>query len=347
MPLSAPPGRRPAAASAQTLTSQDAQALESIDSVVAVAPQVNGFGQIAYMGNNVNVRVLGVTPEYQTVRNYEMGSGTFFDASQVTGRSAVAVLGANTAASLFGDADPVGQSIRINGVSLRVIGVLAAKGGTGMGSQDDVVLVPLTTAQSRVLGGNRFRGGNSISVINVQVANADQIDAVTTAIGDVLRQRHHITYEDDFNIQSQQDILNTANQVTGVLTLFLGGVAAISLIVGGIGIMNIMMVSVTERTREIGIRKAIGAKKRDVLTQFLTEAMLLSVSGGLIGVAAGVAVARLAGQVSMGSTTLTPVVSIDSIILATAFSVAIGLFFGIYPANRAASLRPVEALRYE
>jgi putative ABC transport system permease protein len=340
-------GVRTASGSAQTLTSEDADALVSVEGVVAVAPEVDGFGQAAYMGNNINVRVLGVTPEYQTVRNYQMAGGSFIEDSQVTGRSAVAVLGANTAATLFGDADPVGQSIRVDGVSLRVIGVLAAKGGTGFGSQDDVVLVPLTTAQSRLLGGNRFRGGNSVSVINVQVADASQIDVVTQSIGDVLRERHHVTYEDDFSIQSQQDILDTANQVTGVLTLFLAGVAAISLIVGGIGIMNIMLVSVTERTREIGIRKAIGAKRRDVLAQFLAEAMLLSVTGGLVGILVGVGLGRVAGELPLGTTSVTPVVSLDSILLATMFSVAIGLFFGIYPANRAAGLNPIEALRYE
>jgi putative ABC transport system permease protein len=340
-------GVRTAEGSAQTLTREDAEALASVQGVVAVAPEADGFGQVAYMGDNVNVRVLGVTPEYQTIRNYQLTSGSFIEDSQVTARSAVAVLGANTAATLFGDADPVGQSIRINGVGLRVIGVLAAKGGTGMGSQDDVVLVPLTTAQSRLLGGNRFRGSNSVSVINVQVADVSQIDAVTQSIGDVLRERHHVTYEDDFSIQSQQDILDTANQVTGILTLFLGGVAAISLVVGGIGIMNIMLVSVTERTREIGIRKAVGAKRRDVLAQFLAEAMLLSVAGGLVGILIGVGLGRVAGELPLGTTSVTPVVSLDSVLLATMFSVAIGLFFGIYPANRAAGLNPIEALRYE
>jgi putative ABC transport system permease protein len=340
-------GVRTAQGSAQTLTTDDADALTSVQGVVAVAPEADGFGQIAYMGNNVNVRVLGITPEYQTIRNYQMASGNFIESGQVTSRSAVAVLGANTATDLFGDSDAVGQSIRINGVSLRVIGVLEAKGGSGMGSQDDVVLTPITTAQSRLLGSSRFRGGNSVSVINVQVADKSQINAVTQSIGDVLRDRHNIMYDDDFQIQSQQDILETATEVTGILTLFLTGIAAISLLVGGIGIMNIMLVSVTERTREIGIRKAIGAKRRDVLAQFLAEAMVLSVSGGVIGILLGIVLGRLVGQIQMGGTAIVPVVSLDSILLATLFSVAIGLFFGIYPANQAAKLNPIEALRYE
>jgi putative ABC transport system permease protein len=340
-------GVRTAQGSAQTLTLEDAEALTSVPQVAGVAPEVDAFGQIAYLGNNVNSRVLGVTPDYLTVRNYELAEGEFIQASNVTARSAVAVLGANVATDLFEGGDPIGQSIRINGVGLRVIGVLVAKGGTGFGSQDDVVLVPLTTAQSRLFGRNRFRGGNSVAVINVQVAEASQIDTAIQGIGDVLRERHHVTYQDDFTIQSQQDILNTANQVTGVLTLFLGGVAAISLIVGGIGIMNIMLVSVTERTREIGIRKAVGAKRRDVLAQFLTEATLLSVTGGLIGILLGVGVARLAGRLPLGTTSVVPVVSLDSILLATLFSIAIGLFFGIYPASRAAGLNPIDALRYE
>jgi putative ABC transport system permease protein len=340
-------GLRTAQGSAQTLTLEDAQALASVPQVAAVAPEVGAFGQIVYLGNNVNSRVTGVTPEYLNVRNYELAEGEFIQDSNVTARSTVAVLGANIAADLFQGQDPVGQSIRINGIGFRVVGVLASKGGTGFGSQDDVVMVPLTTVQSRLFGRNRFRGGNGVETINVQVAEASQINIAIQGIGDVLRERHHVTYEDDFTIQSQQDILNTANQVTGVLTLFLGGIAAISLVVGGIGIMNIMLVSVTERTREIGIRKAVGAKRRDVLAQFLTEATLLSVAGGLIGILLGVGVARLAGRLSLGTTTVVPVVSLDSILLATLFSIAVGLFFGIYPASRAAGLNPIEALRYE
>jgi putative ABC transport system permease protein len=341
-------GVRTAEGSAQTLTREDAEALESVPGVVAVAPQVSGFGQIVYMGNNTNVQVTGVTPAYQTVRNYELADGSFIEDSHVNGRTAVAVLGADTATTLFGeDAQAVGERIRINGVTMRVIGVLEAKGGTGFGSQDEVVLVPLTTAQSRLFGGMRFRGGNGVSVINVQVADKSLLDSVTAGISDVLRERHKVLYDDDFNVSSQQEMLDTVNQVTGVLTMFLGGVAAISLVVGGIGIMNIMLVSVTERTREIGIRKAVGAKRRDILAQFLTEATLLSLAGGLTGVLLGIAMSRLVGGLRFGAASVAPVVSLDSILLATVFSIAVGLFFGIYPATRAAGLNPIDALRYE
>jgi putative ABC transport system permease protein len=199
---------------------------------------------------------------------------------------------------------------------------------------------------TRLSRAGQFRGGNSVSVINVKITDSAKQDTVIQEIGDVLRERHRVT-TDDFNITSQQDILNTANQVAGTLTIFLGGIAAISLVVGGIGIMNIMLVSVTERTREIGIRKAIGARKRDILTQFLTEAMILSLAGGLIGVLFGAIVARMISGISVGTTTLNTVVDMDAVLLAVLFSAGIGLFFGSYPANRAASLHPIDALRYE
>jgi putative ABC transport system permease protein len=264
----------------------------------------------------------------------------------VTGKSSVAVLGANVASTLFSDVSPVGQSVRINNITFKVIGVLTAKGGTGMGNQDDMVVVPITTAMAR-LSRNRMGAGNVISQISVQVVDARQMDAAIEQISTVLRERHNIRYEDDFTVRSQQDMLESATAITDVLTLFLGGVAGISLLVGGIGIMNIMLVSVTERTREIGIRKAIGATRRNVLLQFLTEATILSVMGGLIGVAVGAAIANLISGVSVGTMTLQPVISMDSILLATIFSLCVGLFFGIYPAFRAAGLNPIDALHYE
>jgi putative ABC transport system permease protein len=264
----------------------------------------------------------------------------------VTARSAVTVLGAQIATQLFDTASPVGQSVRINGQTFRVIGVMQSKGGTGFLNQDTQVFVPITTAMSRLSRGGQFRGGNSVNVLNVKITDTSIQDSVIQDISDVLRQRHRVQFQDDFNIQSQQDILNTANQVTGTLTLFLGGVAAISLIVGGIGIMNIMLVSVTERTREIGLRKAVGARKRDILAQFLTEATVLSLSGGIIGIIFGALIARLISNLP-GNTTFTTVVDLDSILLAVLFSAGIGLFFGSYPANRAASLHPIDALRYE
>ena len=340
-------GVRSAEGSATTLTKEDAAALEDLPYIVGVAPQVESFGQLAYLGNNTNARVLGVTPEYLDAMNTKLASGEFVSSANVTANSAIVVLGAETATTLFDTADPVGQTIRINGQNFRVVGVMEAKGGTGFMNADTQVYVPLTTAMTRLARTGQFRGGNTVSVINVKISDMAMQDTVVQEISEVLRERHHIQLTDDFNITSQQDVLDAANQVTGTLTLFLGGVAAISLIVGGIGIMNIMLVSVTERTREIGIRKAVGARRSDILTQFLTEAMILSLAGGLIGVALGALIARLISGMSIGTSTLNTVVDLDSILLAVLFSAGVGLFFGSYPANRAASLHPIDALRYE
>ena len=340
-------GVRSAEGSAATLTKEDAAALEGLANIVAIAPQVESFGQLAYLGNNTNGRVIGVTPEYLDVMNTKLASGDFITAQNVTANSAVVVIGSEIATTLFDTADPVGQSIRINGQTFRVIGVMESKGGTGFMNSDTQVYVPLTTAMTRLSRTGQYRGGNSVSVINVKITDSSAQDAVIQAISEVLRERHHVQFEDDFNITSQQDILNTASQVSGTLTIFLGGLAAISLIVGGIGIMNIMLVSVTERTREIGLRKAIGARRGDILFQFLTEAMILSLAGGLIGILLGAIIAQVISGVSVGSTSLRTVVDPDSVLLAIVFSAGIGLFFGSYPANRAARLRPIEALRFE
>ncbi len=340
-------GVRTAQGSAGTLTLEDAAALSNVSNVVGVAPELDSFAQLAYLGNNTNGRVLGVTPEYLDTLNGSVADGEFITSANVTARSAVVVLGAQVAQDLFDTASPVGQSVRLNGQTYRVIGVMQAKGGTGFLNADTQVFVPITTAMSRLSRGGQFRGGNVVNVINVKITDPSVQDSVVADISSILRDRHRIQFQDDFQIQSQQDILNTANQVTGILTLFLGGVAAISLIVGGIGIMNIMLVSVTERTREIGLRKAIGARKRDIMTQFLTEATILSVTGGAIGILAGAVIARLISGINMGGSTLTTVVDLDSVLLAVLFSVAVGLFFGSYPANRAASLHPIDALRYE
>ena len=330
-----------------TLTAEDGDALIGLDGIVGIAPEVDSFGQIAYQGTNLNARVLGITPDYENFANFHPAEGDFISASNVTARSLVACLGSAVADSLFAGQDPVGQTIRINGNPFRVICVMQPKGGTGFLNQDNQVLLPLTTAQTRLGRGGRFRGGNNVDVLNVQLTDASIGPQVTEEIAAVLRDRHHVTFQDDFQITSQQDILNTANQVTGTLTLFLGGVAAISLIVGGIGIMNIMLVSVTERTREIGIRKAVGAKRRDILAQFLTEATVLSVVGGMLGTLLGWGISRLIGNVSLGAAPITPQVGPDAVILAVGFSIGIGVFFGIYPALRASALNPIEALRYE
>ena len=342
-------GVRSAQGSAPTLTYEDALALadpQAAPAIAAVAPELPTFGQVVYMGNNVNTRVIGVTPDYGPVRNYTTQEGDFITQANVVARSAVAVLGANVAQSLFNDNDPVGQSVRINNISFRVVGVLTAKGGSGFGNQDDQVIVPITTALAR-LERNRFGAGNRVDQISVQVASGSQMQDAIDQISAILRDRHHIRFDDDFTIRSQEDLLASANQITGVLTLFLGGVAGISLLVGGIGIMNIMLVSVTERTREIGIRKALGATRRNVLTQFLTEATILSVLGGLLGVGLGALIAHFVSGINMGSTQIHAVVALDSVLLATMFALAIGLFFGIYPAYRAASLNPIDALHYE
>jgi putative ABC transport system permease protein len=289
-----------------------------------------------------------VTPSYANVRNVSIADGEWFSDSNLSGRSTVCVLGPTTASTLFGDAEPVGQQIKINGTQCRVIGVTAAKGGTGFGSQDDVILMPITTLETRFVNSGQFRGQTVVSTISIQVADASQMQAATDQVTTILRERHHLTTADnDFRITSQDDVIATLTQTTDTLTLFLGGIAAISLVVGGIGIMNIMLVSVTERTREIGIRKAIGAKKRDILVQFLTEAVVLSVTGGLIGISIGWALSRLISGIPFGGSTINAVVDLDAVLLATLFSTAIGLFFGIYPANRAAGLNPIDALRYE
>ena len=340
-------GVRAAEGSAPTLTLEDGQALQGIPGIAAVAPEVDSGGQIVYQGNNTNARVLGVTPEYQAATNSQPAEGDFISATNVTGKSLVTCIGSAVADTLFNGADPVGQTIRINNVPLHVICVMKSKGGTGFLSVDNQVFVPLTTAQTRLSRGGRFRGGNEVAVINIQLTDQSQGPAVTDQVSQILRQRHHVTFQDDFTVQSEQDLLSTATSVTDALTLFLGGVAAISLIVGGIGIMNIMLVSVTERTREIGIRKAVGARRRDILAQFLTEATVLSVAGGMIGTLLGWVASRLMGNLSLGTTQITPTVDADAVLLAVSFSVAIGLFFGIYPAIRASSLHPIDALRYE
>ncbi len=349
-------GVRTQAGTAPTLTYEDALAIvESgrVPEALAVAPEAGGFAQVVANGQNTNVRVTGVTPSYEIVRSFRPAIGDFITREQLDSRSLVAVLGSNTKTLLFGEGDPIGQTIRVNqqnvGANLRVVGVLEPKGSGFGGSQDDVVLVPITTQMTRLSRARTSRGGFTVSSINVQLAD-ENIETATMAvqnIGDLLRERHRVV-QDDFTIRSQQDILNTATQITGAITLFLGVVAGISLLVGGIGIMNIMLVSVTERTREIGIRKAIGAKRRDILTQFLMEATVVSVLGGGIGIALGGGGAQLLNGIPFGAgQTLTTVVSFDAVLLAFTVSACIGLFFGVYPAVKASRLNPIEALRYE
>jgi len=333
------------------LTYEDAVAIAEagLPSVAAVAPQFSGGGQVTYGPQTFNSSIVGVTPEFLSVRNLEVDRGDFITKAEVDALSRVAVLGARVAQNLFGDEDPIGQTVRINRTNFRIIGVLKPKGGTGFGSVDTQVFVPITTAQRRLFGGQRgFGVGTRVSTINVSAISEDAVDAAVAEITQVLREQHKIaSQQDDFTIFTQKDLLGAFNQVAAFLTAFLGAIAAISLLVGGIGIMNIMLVSVTERTREIGIRKAVGAKRRDIMLQFLVEAVVLSFFGGLGGILLGIALGQVVNALKIGDPPLTTIVSPDAVLLAVSFSVAVGLFFGIYPASRAAALNPIEALRYE
>ncbi len=342
-------GAMSAPGAAASLTLDDAEAIAEAASVVGVAPVTQSRVQVVYLSQNTNASLLGVTPSYEWVSNVELTDGEFISESNLTARSMVVVLGSAVAETLFGGTEgAVGQTIRLNGQPYRVIGVLASRGGAGLESQDQQVLIPLTTAQTRLTGPRFFGGSSSVSVINVQVADPSRIEAASEEIRAILRERHRVLEGDeDFIVQSQEDILAASTEISDTLTLFLGGIAAISLVVGGIGVMNIMLVSVTERTREIGIRKAVGARRQDILVQFLLESAILSLMGGIIGIGLGWVASRLIGQVQLGAAGVTPVVGLDVVLMATLFSVAVGLFFGVYPATRAAALNPIEALRYE
>jgi putative ABC transport system permease protein len=347
-------GVRTGQGSAPTLTYDDAMALADpalVPTVALVAPEQGTFAQYIASGQNYNARLIGVTPEYEEVRNLRVGSGEFITRTHLEARSTVIALGATVADNLFGESDPIGQTVRVSlgrgsGVNFRVIGVMERKGGTGFGNQDDQALIPLTTLQARLFAQRSSRGAQNVSVINVQVVDEASMKPTIERIGEVLRDRHRVT-QDDFSIQSQEDFLQVAGQITGVMTVLLGSIAGISLVVGGIGIMNIMLVSVTERTREIGIRKAVGAKRRDILAQFLTEAVVVSLLGGTIGIGMGMAMAQLISTLDLNGQKLQTLVAPDAIALAFGVSAAIGVFFGIYPAARASRLNPIEALRYE
>jgi putative ABC transport system permease protein len=335
-------GVRGAAGSASTLTLEDAQAISAsplINTVSAVSAETSRNFQITHGRLNTNSRVTGALPAYTTIHNVTLGQGVFFSSNDVSGRTKVAVLGATVATDLFGGNNPLGQTISINHIGFRVIGVLASKGGAGFGSVDDLVFVPVTTAQTQLIG-NSF-----VQSISVSATSADAMTVATTQIGTLLLQRHHLksAQQADFTIQSQADILGAATSATGTLTNLLAGIAAISLLVGGIGIMNIMLVTITERTREIGIRKAIGAKRKDILLQFLLESIVLTTVGGIMGILLGF------GLSFAGSSLLHIPVAITFTAPLLAFSVSsgIGIIFGYYPARRAALMQPIQALRYE
>ena len=339
-----------------SLTLQDAFALVDptfAPAVAAAAPELNTSGRLVVGRENTFGQIVGVTPEYEKVRNYSVASGQFVSAAHVTAISDVAVLGSNIAETLFGFRDPVGQNVRIsagqsaNARQFTVIGVLESRGGTALGNFDNQVLVPITTVYYRMGSERTVHGDITVNSINVQIAEDAVMEDAVRQITTVLRLRHHLSNEDDFTITSQEEAIETLEGTTQTFVIFLGAIAGISLLVGGIGIMNIMLVSVTERTREIGIRKAMGAKWRDILSQFVSEATLLSLGGGLVGAALGVGLSMALDGRDLGGQVFLTAVSGNIIVLAVSVAVIIGLFFGIYPAARAANLHPIEALRYE
>jgi putative ABC transport system permease protein len=333
------------------LTLRDSQALAAstrATEIAYVAPVFTGSAEMTYSNRSASASILGITPDYQFVQNITMAEGEFISAAQVEGRSAVVVLGPSRAQQLLGrSSGVVGNTVRIGGYPYRIVGITEAKGGSAFNNPDNNVYIPISTAQARL---PRSGAPDRVQFILVSIVNTENADLALRQIRQVLRTTHRIPPRspDDFTLLNQQDFLAVANAITNVLTIFLGGIGAISLLVGGIGIMNIMLVSVTERTREIGLRKALGARKADILVQFLTESVLLSLFGGVFGIALGWAIATVVSQIAASSgTPLEISVTLNSVLLATLFSAAVGVFFGYYPANRAATLAPVEALRYE
>jgi putative ABC transport system permease protein len=323
------------------LTLEDAAAMgREVPDVVATSPEVRASGQAIAEGHNWSTQVLGESPDYLAIRSWSLTNGTMFTERDVRTAAKVAVIGSKTATQLFGAEDPVGRVVRVKGIPLVIIGLLTSKGaGMGGNNQDDTLIIPYTTAMKR------FTGDKYLKSVNLQISKAERMDIAQAQITNLLRQRHNLPpgRDDDFSILNQKEIADTVGSISTIITLLLGAVAGISLLVGGIGIMNIMLVSVTERTREIGIRIAVGAQPNDILLQFLIEAMTLSLFGGIVGVLLGMGAARLV-SVFAG---FTAVVSSGSVVLAFSVSAAIGIFFGFYPARRAAAMDPIEALRYE
>ncbi len=336
-------GVRGAAGGATTLTNADADAIKtsvSVTTLKAVSPEYSSRAQVTAGRNNTNTTIVGVEPVYAEVRKLTVSSGSFISEQNLNANSKVAVIGPTTAEDLFGSGvNPVGQSVRISGKTFQVIGVTKSKGGSSMQNQDDRIYIPLTTAQKQIFGVKH------LTSIALEAKNENVMTQAQNEVGYLLLERHKITEvaSADFRIMSQSDILETASQVTGTFTSMLTGVAAISLLVGGIGIMNIMLMSVTERTREIGLRKALGAKKKNIILQFLTESIILTFVGGLLGIIIGIAGFYVYAK--LNSTTF--VVAPSSVILAFTVSAGIGVLFGWYPAQKAANLQPIEALRYE
>ena len=324
-----------------TLTVADAAAIRrEISDVIAISPEASTTAQAIANGRNWSTTVAGESPDYLKIRDWKLASGAMFSERDVRAVAKVAVIGSKTANQLFGPADPIGQTVRVGNIPFVIIGVLTSKGaGMGGSDQDDRLIIPYTSAMKRLTGGKHLRS------INVQIGDAKRMTIAQDQITSLLRQRHKLPTgrDNDFSIMNQKEIADTVGSISTVITLMLGSIAGMSLLVGGIGIMNIMLVSVTERTREIGIRVAVGAQGSDIMLQFLIEALTLSLLGGGIGVLLGIGASQLVGLFASFSA----IVSTGSIILAFSVSAAIGIFFGFYPARKAASLDPIDALRYE
>lgn len=346
-----PGNRLETVTNARSLNLNDADNLRNrsrAQSIIGVVPVVMGSAEVEYSGESFSVNVTGSSADYQQVLSLELAEGTFFTASQDDSRASVIVIGPEVAQRLLGKSSGVvGSVLRINNYPFRVIGVTKSRGGSQFNNPDLAVYMPITSMQMRV---KHSSGSEAVDYIIIQAADSQSISAAISEANEIMRNSHRLSprQKNDFTITNQQDFLSIANAITNVLTIFLSGIAGISLLVGGIGIMNIMLVSVTERTQEIGLRKALGARKNDIMLQFLSESALLSLIGGLFGIGLGWLLSALVGWIAASSNTpLQPVIGVDAILLATLFSTAVGLFFGWYPARRAANLQPVEALRYE
>jgi putative ABC transport system permease protein len=339
-------GIRLGSGASQTLTEDDAKAMAAeCPAVEAASPTVRGGAQVIYGNNNWATSIQGVTPEYLSIRDYSVESGQAFTSQDVDAATKTALLGKTVVTKLFGDADPVGQVIRIKNVPFTVMGVLSPKGQSPTGQdQDDTVIVPLSTAKRKVLGSSQANL-NSVGTIMVQARGPKLMKDAEQQITDLLRQRHRLqpAQDDDFSVRNLEEVFSAQETSAHVMSILLAAIASVSLIVGGIGIMNIMLVSVTERTREIGVRVAIGAKKRDIRTQFLVEAVTLALLGGVIGIVTGLSASALISFLAKWSTLISPM----AIVLAFGFSALVGVFFGWYPAKKAAALDPIVALRYE
>jgi putative ABC transport system permease protein len=325
----------------KTLVLEDAKAIASqVPSIQTVTAESNSRQLITYRNKNANVNIIGTTPEFLPVRKFEVDRGRFLTELDIKRSNLVAVMGADLASRLFGTVDPVGQQVRIKNVTFQIIGVMAAKGSNLGVDYDDAVLIPLTTQANRI-SGRTSPFGVELTYLVAAAKNADSVDAAEFQITNLLRLRHKLTGEDDFTIRTQKDAMETVGKITGALTVMLAAIAGISLFVGGIGVMNIMLVSVTERTQEIGLRKAIGAREQDILLQFMIEAVILSAAGGVVGTLVGVGGILLVGVLSP----LQGGISATAIVMAVGVSGGIGLFFGVVPARRAAKLDPIVALR--